>query len=225
MFTVYGLNGRIFSGPLNGLRELGPVQAVARLRAVEPVSVHVELSPAVRQLAIEGESAPEPRQRDALAAYAQMQQQPAGASPRQPLSLVHELMTSGRPLVTVPSSASLAQGLALLTRERVGQAPVLNPRGRLVGLLLRADLLPQPENFSDAEAWSRWLLRPVSEVMWTPVPSVNGDTPIRELAQALLELRLPGLPVADERGELEGFVSRGDILRALTVEPPLDLWG
>jgi CBS domain-containing protein len=40
----------------------------------------------------------------------------------------------------------------------------------------------------------------------------------------LLDTGLPGLPVVKDDGELEGFVSRSDILRAVVADPPLDLW-
>ena len=233
MFTVYGLNGRIFSGPLEGLRALGPVQAVARLRAVEPLANDGQVVPSVVLdvpnpevgAALLGSTEPLPR--DALAAYAQTQASPL---PRQPVNLVEQLMT--RELVTVPLAATLAQAWALLAKARIGQAPVLNADGRLVGLLLRADLLPLPAHLAehladpaDPSAWAAWFERPVAQVMWTPVPSATPVTPIREVAQALLDLHLPGLPVLSPQGELLGFLSRSDILRALTREPPLDLWG
>src|SRR6478609_7663375 len=121
MFTVYGLNGQIFSGPLEGLRELGPVQSVARLRAIEPLRPPSEQT--TESTVLLGGPNPdghlvgnaEPRQQEALAAYAQMQ---AGVAPRQTLSLVRELMS--RRLISVPMTASLAQGLALLSHEKVG---------------------------------------------------------------------------------------------------------
>ncbi|MGS0753335.1 CBS domain-containing protein [Roseateles sp. GG27B] len=226
MFTVYGLNGRIFSGPLEGLRALGPVQAVARLRAVEPLANDGQVGPSVvlddplPELGAGLLGSAEPLPRDALAAYAQTQASPL---PRQPVNLVEQLMT--RELVTVPLAATLAQAWALLAKAGVGQAPVLNADGRLVGLLLRADLLPLPEQMPDPAAWAAWFERPVAQVMWTPLPSAMPYTPIREVAQALLELNLPGLPVLSPQGALLGFLSRSDILRALTREPPLDLWG
>ena len=60
--------------------------------------------------------------------------------------------------------------------------------------------------------------------MFSPVPTVAQDTALRSVASVLLDTDLPGLPVTDEAGQLIGFVSRNDILRAVAGEPPLDLW-
>lgn len=224
MFAVYGLQGRLYSGPLDRVRELGAVQAVARLRALAPVQQQDEPDLAERLAAREpgpargGGAAPSS---PALAAYAQA----AGTDERQPLSLVHQLMS--RKLVTVPLAATVGQAWSLLARARVGQAPVLDPAGSLVGLISRADLLRDdrlPAELAEIEAWQARLAAPVAALMWSPVPSAQPDTGVREAAQLLLELRLPGLPVLDEQGVLQGFLSRSDLLRALTHEPPLDLW-
>jgi CBS domain-containing protein len=67
-------------------------------------------------------------------------------------------------------------------------------------------------------------MQSVLEVMWTPVPSVAPDTDIRRLARVLLDTGLPGLPVVDDAGQVIGFVSRSDVLRAVVADPPLDLW-
>ncbi|MDC8771506.1 CBS domain-containing protein [Roseateles albus] len=230
MFTVYGLNGRIFSGRLEGLRELSAVQSVARVRAVEAVTRRgddaasgVILAGPAPDTTLAALGGAEPAPRAAIAAYTQAQALTVdGGAERRVLSWVEQLMSLE--LHTVPLASTVAQGLAILSQARVGQAPVVNEQGRLVGLLLRADLLPGPANFQDAQAWSEWLAAPVSAVMWSPVPAARPDTPIREVAQALLELRLPGLPVVDDRGDMLGFLSRTDILRALTREAPLNLW-
>ncbi len=230
MFTVYGVQGRLYSGPLDRMREVGPVAAVARLRALAPVARQDQAEPGVVYAGrLEegggGSSAgagaglgAEPRQ--ALAAYAQ-----TAAAPRQPLSLVQQLMS--RRLVTVPVAASVRQAWQTLERAGVGQAPVVAADGALVGLITRADLWRDralPQDLAEAASWVAGLARPVSELMWTPVPGAQADTPLREAAQLMLELHLPGLPVVDEQGLLQGFLSRSDLLRALTREPPLDLW-
>ena len=226
MFTVYGLNGRIYSGPLEGLRALAPVQAVARLRAVTPVDVQaLQPSPGVIVAGPNPDAAglgqTELMPREALAAYAQAQAE-ADATPRQVLDRVEALMS--QPVISVPLASTLAEAMALMATAGIGQAPVVDARNRLVGLVLRGDLLPQPADVVSLDAWLAWRVRPVAERMWTPVPSVQPGTPVRQLAQVLLDLHLPGLPVVDAAGLLLGFVSRSDLLKALTREPPVDLW-
>ena len=98
--------------------------------------------------------------------------------------------------------------------------------GRVIGLLLRADmvpleLIPQPGGVPAAIARARRL---VDEVMISPVPTAAAGTGLRRVASVLLDTGLPGLPVTNELGLLEGFISRTDILRAVAADPPLDLW-
>lgn len=232
MFTVYGTSGKLYTGPLEQVRDLAPVQAVARTRAVAPIaqqepdessSVAVRLGPG--QGGGSGGSVPtgpsRPEQtyaaHEALAAYG------APATVRQPLSLVRQLMS--RRLVSVRSGVSLRRAWGVLTRAGVGQAPVLGPQGEVMGLITRADLLRGlSDDLSQIGEVTLRLDQPVDEVMWTPVPAAQEETPVREAAQLMMDLGLPGLPVVDETGHALAFVSRSDLLRALTHEPPLDLW-
>jgi CBS-domain-containing membrane protein len=140
--------------------------------------------------------------------------------------LVDTLMS--RTVVTLLDTATVQQAWQTLAEQGVGQAPVLNAGGMLVGLLSRADLLrperlPTPD--SHALVWRALLAQSVQDIMWTPVPSVSPDTDIRRVARVLLDTGLPGLPVVDEQGAVIGFVSRSDILQAVVTDPPLDLWG
>jgi CBS domain-containing protein len=40
----------------------------------------------------------------------------------------------------------------------------------------------------------------------------------------MLDHGVDGVPITNETGRLVGFVSRGDILRAVVIDPPLSLW-
>jgi CBS domain-containing protein len=222
MFAVYGLQGRLSNGPLDR------VQSVARLRALAGVQREEQPPPSVviaGRLAEEGGGggtglAAEGLPRQALNAYAQ-----TAAPVRQPLTLTHQLMS--RNVVTVSLNASVREAWDMLSRAGVGQAPVVDGQGQLVGLVARAELLrPEllPLDPAEVPLWLDRLAQPVARVMWTPVPSAQPETPLREVAQLLLELGLPGLPVLDDKETLQGFVARSDLLKAMTHEPPLDLW-
>ena len=221
MFSIYGENGRIFQGPMEDLFR------VEALQAIRPVGrAHGS------RAASRARAAPPPAGADAtilrpsvgaaLSAYTQT----GDATPaRHPLTRVADVM-SLHP-VSLGPDMTLLEAWQRLNGAGVGQAPVLQGDGRLVGLLGRADLLdlahlPQPD--VPALVWRAWLLEPVSAAMVSPVPAPGPDTELRRVARVLLDTHLPGLPVVDDEGRLVGFVSRSDILQAIVHDPPLDLW-
>ncbi|APW39236.1 hypothetical protein RD110_20125 [Rhodoferax koreense] len=246
MFSVYGVTGKVFTGTVEQLRHIDKVNALARLRRIEPGDVDMPPDQTVQGLpgGFAG-AAPSPQSpvRSAIAAYVTAT---VPDTPRQPLDRVDLLMS--QPAITVRAEATLGEASALLSQHRIGQMPVVDGLGRLVGLLLRADLF-RPQRAASAVAppasastavgppatepapepaapdWDTLMAQPVADLMWTPVPSVSADTDIRRVARVLLDTALPGLPVVDDAGGVTGFVSRTDILRAVASDPPLDVWG
>lgn len=229
MFFVFGPSGQMYRGGPENLAKISPVRSVRRplaLRArLDPQgdgAAPFPLPPPPAQT-----TAPTPptmtlRAQDAVSAYARTEQGPQVA--RQPLTRVSDVMTRGA--LTVTPTMRVHDAWHLLSEHHIGQAPVLNAQGHVVGLLLRSDiapqeLLPAPGNVGEQLALVRRL---VAEAMVSPVPTVSVDTELRRVAQVLLDTGLPGLPVTDEWGSMAGFVSRTDILRAVAADPPLDLW-
>lgn len=231
MFFVFGPNGQMFRGPAERLGQVAPVRRVQRPQALRTRSADVMADDAAASFPAiladlagqpAGASEPAPRSRGAVDAYLSTEKGPS--QPRQPLQTVADVMS--HEAVTVSPEAGVNDAWRVLAEHGVAQAPVLDAGGRVVGLLLRADmapldLLPEPGAIKDAIALAR---RPVNEVMISPIPTVATTTDLRRVAGVLLETGLPGLPVTDEQGLLAGFISRTDILRAVASDPPLDLW-
>ncbi len=223
MFSVYGRAGLSFRGSLEELRQIGPVARITRTRGM--AAVGTDPWEQARQQAQQIQSANLPvdvAHRQALDSYAQVAHMDVV---RQPLTEVSAILTT--PVVVIADTATVEQAWHTLIEHHIGQAPVVDAGGVLVGLLGRAELmrqehLPAPE--SHALVWRALLLQPVVDVMWTPTPSVAANTDIRRVARVLLDTGLPGLPVVDDAGLVVGFVSRSDILRAVVADPPLDLW-
>lgn len=230
MFFVFGPSGQMFRGGPENLSRIAAVRSVQRPQALRTRVLDSEAPP------FSGSSGALPtatspaaarpsvnlRMQDAVSAYAQTEQGPQPA--RQPLTRVSDVMTVGG--LSVPPDARVNDAWQTLAENHVAQAPVVDSLGRVIGLLLRADmapldLLPEPGAIKQAIELAR---RPVSEVMLSPVPTVAADTALRRVAAVLLDTGLPGLPVTDEAGVLAGFISRTDILRAVAADPPLDLW-
>ena len=231
MFFVFGPSGQMYRGGPENLAQISPVRRVQRAqalrtRALDTPEEPFHLSGSPGEPATAAPPAPQPpvnlRTQDAVSAYAQTGQGPQLA--RQPLTLVSDVMTPNA--LSVQPDARVNDAWQTLADKQVAQAPVVDALGRVIGLLLRADmapldLLPEPGAVKAAIELAR---RPVSEVMVSPVPTVSADTELRRVAAVLLDTGLPGLAVTDEAGVLAGFISRTDILRAVAADPPLDLW-
>lgn len=221
MFSVYGTSGLMYRGPIDDVRKVAPSLRTARTRALQ---VEVDRDQLPVEDAVTAEAPIHPRAGPAQGAqvYAEVQHPPVQ---RRPLHTVADVMSDRA--VMVAQDATLEAGWGVLSAQGIGQAPVVNAEGALVGLLTRAELmqsehLPGPE--AHPLAWRAWLNRSVADVMITPVSGVSADTELRRLALLLLETGLPGVPVVDEDGRVQGFVSRSDILKAVVHDPPLDLW-
>lgn len=236
MFAVYGTSGQIFVGPLEEMRRVVPLRRAAAIRAHDgqfdraldaALAPYVQHPPAKPNTQIParriGLAATQSGGVEALQAYGRVQRAPEEG--RQPLRHVGEVMTR-RPLC-LRTGYSLHEAWRQLAEAGYGQAPVINGDGILVGLLTRAELL-QPERLPHPDQnpveWHANWNQPVSNWMLSPVPSVDENTDLRRLAEVLLETALPGLPVVDTHGHVDGFVSRTDVLRAIIHDPPLDLW-
>ena len=226
MFSVYGKSGRLFRGSMEELRRIGPTSALARIQKTFAVGLDGREGGPLEALRSATAGTPKPpasAPRSVMAAA--YEDTLKNHAPRHPLKRVRDIMNPGA--LTLRDSATVGDAWAALTQHQLGQAPVVDARGMLVGLLTRADLmrfdrLPGPR--THALAWQAFLAQSVLDVMWTPVPSVAPETDIRRLARVLIDTGLPGLPVVDDDDVVTAFVSRTDILRAVVSDPPLDLW-
>ena len=238
MFSIYGAQGPLFRGALEDLHRVARTLATQPAHPVNPLTAHmddVDAQPFQRLLqawkepsgaAAAAEAGGEGLATRRLPGRSGLYQQLQDAPPtRQPLRTVAQVMR--QPALSVRSGQSIAQAWRTLQAANVGQAPVLDPEGKLVGLLTRAQLmrldhLPTPDQ--NSLVWRAWLSQLVQRVMVSPVPAVFANTQLRRVAQVLVDTGLPGLPVVSETDELVGFVSRTDVLHALTHDPPLDAW-
>lgn len=204
------------------MRQVRQVQATVRTRALDPL-LRDGHDGAVREAVEHGAPVGGTLERSAIAAYASTNE-PAHQAWHE--LAVSEVMHS--PAMTLALDASVEQAWQQLVLHGRGQAPVVNARGILVGMVTRAVLANYeqwPEPGASAQAWDDWRAQNIEAVMLTPIPSVAPRTDLRRATGALLDSALPGLPVVDEDGRVLGFVSRTDVLRAALKDAGLDAWG
>jgi CBS domain-containing protein len=164
---------------------------------------------------------------------------PIGNTPH--LTLVAEtaadLMTAN-PL-SISGDASVAEAVAFLTDKGFSAAPVIDRRGRPIGVLSRADILVhEREKITYArrvpDFYSRSELTlesgedfpegvqvevmdqvPVKDLMTPVVFSVNPDAAAHRVVEDMVSLRVHRLFVVDRDGVLIGVISALDVLRYL----------
>ena len=134
---------------------------------------------------------------------------------RQPSISVRDRMS--RAVTTVRPEARLADAAALMRDRKIRHLPVVDGRGRLVGIVTARDLrqaLFAPAVQAEATDLATVLESlTVADVMTRGVVSVRAVTSIRDAARVMHERRLGALPVV-EGGRLVGILTETDVLRA-----------
>ena len=120
---------------------------------------------------------------------------------------------------TIAPDVSVAEATERMQRERVRRYPVLDKRGKLVGIVSLDDLLrSSPSAVTSLNIWEiSYLLSQVKvkDVMTKQVITVAESTPLEEAAKIMLERKIGGLPVM--RGaKLVGIITESDIFRTFT---------
>jgi acetoin utilization protein AcuB len=209
MFSIYGVSGQVFSGTLE---EMNRVNALARTRAARAIAQDGD------ELGIEAILGATTRLReDAVKAYRSMLPRDLERGP-----LYHASQIMQSTVIRLNAGDSVANAWRTLRDHAIRQAPVMDDDARLVGIVSERDLLTAL-NIDDGHVVES-LDRLVRDVMTTPVVAAVPVTDIRRIAAVMIDKGVDGVPITSETGHLLGFVSRGDILRAVVTDPPLSLW-
>jgi CBS domain-containing protein len=133
--------------------------------------------------------------------------------------LVKDWMTAE--VVTITPDTTLPEAHRLMTDRRIRRLPVVD-NGHLVGIVTRGDV--REAEPSDATSLSIWELNyllaklKVSSVMTKNPLSTSPETTIAEAAQVMMEHKISGLPVVDNRGNVVGIITESDIFRLVVKE-------
>jgi len=118
--------------------------------------------------------------------------------------------------VTVESNASVSSALELMHEKKVHRLPVLDKRGRLVGIVAESDLLyASPSPATSLSVWEiHGLLAKltVDKVMTRKVITIAPDAPVEEAAQVMVAKGIGGLPVMNGK-DLVGIVTETDLFK------------
>ncbi|MFC2031733.1 CBS and ACT domain-containing protein, partial [Chloroflexota bacterium] len=126
---------------------------------------------------------------------------------------VHDRMSS--PAVTVTPSMPFEDALKLMRDHQCRRLPVVNKKGKLVGIVSERDLLhAAPSSATSLSIWEvQYLLAKlqVKEIMTKDVITTQADTPVEDAAQLMVSHKIGGLPVVDGHNDLVGVITETDI--------------
>jgi len=121
-------------------------------------------------------------------------------------------------VITLSATDTMKIAFELLKENNIRNLPVLK-EGKIVGMITDRDLKKAiiPESAS-MEAHEKAYLNSntkVSNIMTKDVLTVSPNLTVDEVARILLKNRISGVPVVDEKGELCGMITQGDIFKVL----------
>ena len=213
MFAIYDIEGRHFRDTLENLRKVREIQAGHRMQLQSNVPEdETQLIPGAASSRTRGAIVSD----KARQAYKEM----LHLNQREPIYHAHQLMS--HPVSTVRMGMDILAARRYFQQQGFQQMPVMNARQRLVGMLSVQDLLQFIIIDGDHVRYLRG--KRVVDAMSQEVITADPVSDIRRVAQVMQEHHLQGVPIVDEQDALMGIVSRSDILRAVTHEPPLSMW-
>ncbi len=138
------------------------------------------------------------------------------------------------PVVTVKPQATVKDVAKLLLDKGIGAVPVVDPEGKVIGIVSEGDLLHRVETGTEARKsfWLRFFNgdarlaedyakahgRTVSDVMTKDVIVASPDTSLSEVAMLMERHAIKRVPILSD-GKLVGIVSRANLVQALASAP------
>lgn len=119
--------------------------------------------------------------------------------------------------VSVRPDARLDEVASALAARNISAVPVIDARGRALGVVSRRDLLRVGEiEPATATTRARWRLpdRTAAEVMNPEIVAVASSTSVKEAAALMLDQRIHRVFVDKDR-RLEGVLTTRDVMRAI----------
>jgi arabinose-5-phosphate isomerase len=132
---------------------------------------------------------------------------PGGALGRKLLLHVADIMRAGDDLPVVSPTASLAEGLVVISKKGLGMCVVVE-NGGVAGVFTDGDLRRVLDRGVDVHKTS------MREVMTSPGKRVKPTELAAEAAYLMDKHKITALPVVDESGALVGALNVHDLLRA-----------
>ncbi|MEW6716122.1 MAG: CBS and ACT domain-containing protein [Chloroflexota bacterium] len=129
------------------------------------------------------------------------------------------MLVKGRmsyPVVIVKPDMPIMDAQSLMRKEKVRRFPVVDARGKLVGIVTEKDILhASPSDATSLSIWEiNYLLSKVTvgDVMTKDVITITEDTPLEDAARTMVDNKIGGLPVV-RNGKVVGIITDTDLFK------------
>ncbi|WP_303774458.1 CBS and ACT domain-containing protein [Anaerolinea thermophila] len=128
--------------------------------------------------------------------------------------LVKERMS--HPVLTITPDVPVQEALARMRNDKVRRYPVVDKRGKLIGIVTDSDLMnASPSEATTLSVWEiNYLLSriTVERVMTRNPITVSEDTTVEEAARIMADNKIGGLPVLRDN-RLVGIITETDLFK------------
>jgi CBS domain-containing protein len=125
-----------------------------------------------------------------------------------------------RDVVTLPAGAPVDDAVVRFQAGGHGAYPLVDDKGRLVGIVTRGDLLAMPTAPADDNGEGEATL---GDVFGREVTTVTPSEQVIGALHLMLDEEVEHLPVVDEDGRLVGICTRTDVLKARRLQRHAEL--
>ena len=148
---------------------------------------------------------------------------------------VKDIMT--KEVISVTPETEITKAAEILLEKRINGLPVIDPFGRLVGIICQSDLvaqqkgIPVPSVFTLLESFipltsmkridkemEKIAALTVKEAMTLEPVTVSPETDIEDVAKLMVDKKYHTLPVVED-GKVVGVVGKEDVLKTLLSKP------
>ncbi len=133
---------------------------------------------------------------------------------------VADLMVS--PVITVTEDTPIADAVRVMTERGIKRLPVVDHKGKLVGMVSRVDVLRALAQPPMREASERTpqpgTHAKVADVMLTQVQTVRSDAKLNKIVELLVSTAERRVVVVDAQRHVLGIITDGDLLKRATAD-------
>ena len=145
-----------------------------------------------------------------------------------------DIMT--KDVITVKKETSIGELSELLVKNKISGVPVVDDGGHIAGIVTEADIIvkdtelhfPRYFKLLDGiiylESLNKFKLNlkkhlaiKVEDIMTEKVKTIKPDTPVKEIADLMLSMKINRLPVVDDDNKVVGIVTRADIVKSMML--------